>query len=41
MNAIFVLVELVLSRTPLLWAYAVVLPVIELLYFVCPLFAHR
>lgn len=41
MNAIFVLVELVLSRTPLLWIYAIFLPVIGLLYFVCRLFALR
>jgi len=33
LNTVFVLVELVFSRTPLLWTFSAFLPVIELLYF--------
>lgn len=39
MNTLFVLVELVLCRTPLLWIYAPFLPVVGLLYTVCCLFS--
>ena len=41
MNTLFVLVELVLCRTPLLWVYAPFLPVFGLLYMVCRLFSVR
>jgi len=41
MNTVFVLVELILSRTPLLWVYAAFVPVVGLLYVVGRLFSLR